>query len=53
MVMNLFVIAVLAKISIFLELFALLFHAYVDGLVDRVVALLRAERAIRQVLHIL
>ena len=49
MVMVIIVIAVLAKISIFFELLAIFFHAYVDSFVRRFDALLDAERAIRQV----
>jgi hypothetical protein len=47
MVMAIIIVAVLAKISIFLELLALFFHAYVDGLIGRLDALLQAERAVR------
>ena len=48
MVMTIIIIAVLAKISIFLELLALFLHAYVDGLVGRFGAPLYAESAVRQ-----
>ena len=40
MVMAIIIVAVLAKISIFLELLAIFLHAYVDGLVGRLDALL-------------
>ena len=49
MVMTIIIVAVLAKISIFLELLALFIHAYVDGLIGRFDALLYAESAVRQV----
>ena len=49
MVMEIIIVAVLAKISIFLELLATFLHAYVYGFVGRIDALLLAERAIRQV----
>jgi hypothetical protein len=39
-VMDIIIVAVLAKISIFLELLAIFLHAYVDGLVGRFDALL-------------
>ena len=52
-VMESIIIAVLAKISIFLELLAILVHAYVDGFVGRLDVLLYAECAIRQVYLVL
>jgi len=39
-VMAIIIVAVLAKISIFFELLAIFLHAYVDGLVGRLDALL-------------
>jgi hypothetical protein len=47
--MDCFIIAVLAEISIYFELLALFFHAYVDSFVRGGEPLLCAERAIRQV----
>jgi hypothetical protein len=38
--MAIIIVAVLAKISIFFELLAIFLHAYVDGLVGRLDALL-------------
>ena len=52
-VMRILIIAVLAEISIFIELFALLVHAYIDGFVRGCDPLPFAVRAIRQVLLIL
>ena len=52
-VMEIIIIAVRAKISIFLELLAIFVHAYVDGFVGWLYALLDAERAIRQVFMVL
>ena len=52
-VMKILITAVLAEISIFIELFALLVHAYIDGFVRGCDPFPFAVRAIREVLLIL
>ena len=51
--MEIIIIAILAEISIFFELLAIFIHANFDGFVGWLDSLLKAERAVRQVVLVL
>ena len=53
MVMEIIIIAILAEISIFFELLAIFIRANVDDFAGWVGSLLKAERAVRQVVLVL